>query len=702
MSDLGDLPPQLADLPNLRHLDLNVSGLTGEIPRELGNLGALEYLFLEHNRLRGAIPSTLANLSNLRYLTLSHNKRLTGAIPEELGSLTKLNWLLLNDNQLNGTIPPTLRNIENLRFLGLSNNLLEGPLPAELPSSMASLSLQNNAFSGTVPPSWGNLQNLSWLTLHGNPELKGPLPESLTSIPALRTLSVAGTGVCAPAEASFLAWLAAIRDQHVPLCSRSFEPYLIQAAQSPDFPVPLVAGEEALLRVFVASPSATSETLPPVRATFFVNGAQVHVAEIPSSSSRIPAEVREGELGLSANVAVPGRVIQPGLEMVVEVDPDGTLDPSLGVSRRIPASGRKAVEVRAMPTLDLTAVPIVSERDVDGGFIRSVQELRSDHELMDLTHTLMPIEEIDFEVRAPLILSDDIFRSPFTTLTALEAARVADGAPGHYMGFPKGGAGVAQLGGRSSLVSLSARTMAHELGHNFDLAHAPCGRNDSLDPLYPYEGGVTGVWGYDFASNSLVTPFAGDIMGGGCQPQWISDYHFKRAMRFRVEEDGQGAAHTARKTLLVWGGTDSTGNPVLHPSFVQDAPPVLPAEDDGPFRIVGRDSSGATLFSISFDLPEFADGDGSRGFAFALPVQPRWESSLASITLAGPDGSTVLDRESNLPMAILRDPRTGQVRGFLRDPPAMAQAAADAALPGAPALEVLFSRGIPDAAAWRR
>ena len=54
-------------------------------------------------------------------------------------------------------------------------------------------------------------------------------------------------------------------------------------------------------------------------------------------------------------------------------------------------------------------------------------------------------------------------------------------------------------------------------------------------------------------------------------------------------------------------------------------------------------------------------------------------------------------------MAILRNPRSGQVRGILRDPPPENQVAA-AAAPGAPgsALEVLFSRGMPGAEAWRR
>ena len=103
-------------------------------------------------------------------------------------------------------------------------------------------------------------------------------------------------------------------------------------------------------------------------------------------------------------------------------------------------------------------------------------------------------------------------------------------------------------------------------------------------------------------------------------------------------------------------------------------------------------------------MPEVADGDGSSSFAFVLPVQSGWAGNLASITLTGPGGSAVLDGDTTRPMAILRNPRTGQVRGLLRDLPASTLTQADAvgALPESAGLDVLFSRGIPDSAAWQR
>ena len=551
-NNLGEIPPELGDLPDLRVLILAFSELWGEIPPALGGLERLEHLNLSGNQLHGEIPVEFGSLSEIRILWLDF-LRLTGTIPRELGSLAKLQSLSLNDNRLRGHIPPTFGDLASLSRLSLRNNLLEGRLPPTLGrlQNLGRLQLQNNMLSGAVPEAWGEMTSLHELLLLGNPELDGPLPASLTSLNLAR-FSVAGTSLCAPANPSFLNWLESIEERRVPLCSSNgqISHYFTQAAQSQDYPVPLVAGEKALLRVFVTAPRATSETLPPVRATFFLNGTAVHTVDIPAGSATIPTEVHEGELGLSANVEIPGEVIRPGLEMVVEVDPGGTVDPSLGVSRRIPASGRRTVDVRAIPTLDLTAVPILSENDIDSDFVKAVEELNAGHDLFHLTHTLLPIKDIDFKVRAPLILSAEIFGRVGPMLTALEAARVADGASGHYMGFPKGGAGRAFAPGRSSLVGLRAGTIAHELGHNLSLLHAPCGRRDTIDPLFPHEDGFTGVWGYDFVSESLVTPFAGDLMGASaCQPQWISDYSFEKAMRFRLSlaADGSGSGPYRRK-----------------------------------------------------------------------------------------------------------------------------------------------------------
>ena len=131
-----------------------------------------------------------------------------------------------------------------------------------------------------------------------------------------------------------------------------------------------------------------------------------------------------------------------------------------------------------------------------------------------------------------------------------------------------------------------------------------------------------------------------------------------------------------------------------------DTPSALP-DSSGEHRITGQSTSGEELFSLGFPMPNVADGDGTSSFAFVLPVESGWAGNLASVTLSGPDGSVTLASDTDIPMSILVDPSTGQVRGILRDMP-QADAAALAPQAGVDSLDVLFSRGIPDAAAWGR
>ena len=165
---------------------------------------------------------------------------------------------------------------------------------------------------------------------------------------------------------------------------------------------------------------------------------------------------------------------------------------------------------------------------------------------------------------------------------------------------------------------------------------------------------------------------------------------------------------TARDTipiqsLLLWGGIDADRVPFLEPVFVIDAPPSLP-DATGDYRVAGRADDGTVLFSLDFEMPVIADGDGSSSFLFMLPVQPGWEGRLASVTLTGPGGSATLDEDSRRPMAIVRDPGTRRIRAILRDlpPSIVTQADADEAVDRDPGTEVLFSRGIPGPGAWRR
>ncbi len=705
----GPIPLELGTLADLIVLSLGENGLTGPIPSELGNLANLQVLDLRENELTGPIPSELGDLAELWELTLAAND-LTGSISPELGNLARLGRLNLGRNDLTGSVPAELGGLADLRWLNLATNRLTGAIPPELGGlvNLGALYLGANDLTGPVPPEFGGLTDLQHLALQLNAGLSGALPLSLADLAALESLQAGGTDLCSPADAAFREWLQGVPNRRVTACVRASAPaYLVQAVQSPEFAVPLIAGEEALLRVFPTATRANNERVPRVRASFYEGADLVHVADIPRGSGLLPTELDEGSLATSSDAVVPAGVVRPGLEMVVEIDPDRTLDAALGVPTRVPETGRLAVDVRDMPVLDLTLVPFLWTEDPDSVVLESVGGMASDpegHELLGPTLTLLPVGEVTVAAHDPVLSSSN---NAYDLLNQTAAIRVMEGGTGYWMGMLSGSVtGAGGLGGGEvSFAANRADVIAHEFGHNFGLPHAPCGGAANPDPAYPTPDGTIGAWGYDFHARRLLPPTSEDLMGY-CDREGIADYFFTKALHYRLAtEQVTEAAVAARpeRSLLLWGGRTTEGAPYLDPAFVVDAVPSI-SDAGGEYTIEGVAGDGTLLFSFPFDMLINADAEGQEAtFVFAIPAQAGWAGNLARITLSGPGGSATLDETTNQAMAILRDSRTGQVRAFLSDLPPATQAAADAVGDAAAqGLEALFSRGIPSAEAWRR
>ena len=698
----GSIPPEIGNLLELQRLGLSSNDLDGSIPPEIGRLTELITLWLQYNDLSGPVPSELGNLAGLETAWL-YNNRLSGPIPPVIGNLGKLTDLQFHANELSGPIPPELGDLTGLTKLYLYQNRLGGPIPPELGnlSNLTELLLHENRLRGQIPAELGKLTKLTRLQLNDNTGLSGLLPLELAGLGSLTDLLLEGTGLCAANDPDFRAWLAGLAVAEVALCRQGGAPfYLIQAVQSLEDPVPLVAGEDALLRVFPFAVQSTDERIPPVRATFYDQGSLVHEMEMPAGSAVLPTEFADGPLEESANGLVPGSVLQPGVEMVIEVDPDTTVTLSLGVHERIPETGRLALEVHDMRPLNLTVVPYLWRSDPDTAFARRAGELTAEHETLWETRNLLPVGDLDVRTHEPVWTDlDPIFENSVALVREVEALRMMEGSSRHYMGMLRDGGGQGFIPGRATVSELVGETMAHELAHNMSLLHAPCGVTQVVDPRYPHERGAIGARGYDVRDGSLIAPTTPDLMGY-CRPRWISDYHFTRAAEHRLRANASvvpGSGATTR-TLLLWGGVEN-GRMVLDPSFLVNAAPRLPAEG-GAYRLEGRTAGGEALFSLDFDMLRMLDGEsGDRGFVFALPAPGGWDD-LASITLSGPEGTVSVDREGERAMGLLIDDVTGAVRGFLRGLPVVGgEVAADGPERG---LRMQVSRGVPGQEAWRR
>ena len=186
----GLLPVELANLTELRVLDLSNNEFLSSIPSELGSLAHLRQLDLSGNLLSQTVPPELGNLAKLTTLDLSEN-HLSGSIPPELGDLAELVTLDLSENDLSGSIPPELGDLTELIMLDLSENHLSGPIPPELGdlTELTTLDLDYNGLEATIPPELGNLKNLTHLGLRAN-RLHGPIPPELGGLENLFELDL--------------------------------------------------------------------------------------------------------------------------------------------------------------------------------------------------------------------------------------------------------------------------------------------------------------------------------------------------------------------------------------------------------------------------------------------------------------------------------------------------------------------------------
>ncbi|GKC18930.1 probable LRR receptor-like serine/threonine-protein kinase isoform X1 [Tanacetum coccineum] len=154
----GVLPKSLAQLPNIKHIDLSYNYLNGTIPREWAST-KLEFLAVTGNRLSGSIPNFLGSISTLGYLSLENNM-FSGIVPAELGKLKKLATLVLNANNLTGELPEELNGLTSLIELRLSSNNFRGKIPNINITNLQKLEIQGSGLEGPIPVTIFRLRHL--------------------------------------------------------------------------------------------------------------------------------------------------------------------------------------------------------------------------------------------------------------------------------------------------------------------------------------------------------------------------------------------------------------------------------------------------------------------------------------------------------------------------------------------------------------
>ena len=429
--------------------------------------------------------------------------------------------------------------------------------------------------------------------------------------------------------------------------------YLTQSAQTLDGSVPLVKDRSGYLRVFPVA-NRTNTEIPTVRVRIYnSSNAVVSSVLIPAPRLSVPTAVDESSLSNSWNTAVAGTLIQPGFRIEAEVDSAGLVAESDETDNLL---APPAPLVQAMPTLNVTFVPVIQQRHAARGDVGNVTLANRDTFLF-VTRKMHPVAAYNSAVHAPYTTTTtDTLQAQNgnsawgTILQEIDALRVAESSSRYYYGVAKvsytsGVAGVAYVSnGVSERASLGwdylptgAAVAAHELGHNWGRNHAPCGDPGGVDGSFPFSDGRIGVYGMDVGAVSLKPASTSDIMGY-CDPKWIGAYTYRAVMSYLLSPAAgmmaMSSSQAEQPCLLVWGHIRN-GELVLEPSFEVMARPRLPRRP-GPYSVEARSEDGSSVFNLSFSPSEIADASGDQaGFAFAVPVSAVQASRLATMRLAG-------------------------------------------------------------------
>jgi hypothetical protein len=267
--------------------------------------------------------------------------------------------------------------------------------------------------------------------------------------------------------------------------------------------------------------------------------------------------------------------LPPGIEYHLslwDIDPIAADQRESTTITESPIGGFQQIGIQSEPVeMKVILVPVkynFGSCDTDTSLLTEAEEQR----FLDYIHEQNPVQEVIWEFRRDQPI---VWETELTSLAQLwqplQNMRTADAAPPnayYYALVDACASGVDGAGGIAPGLApptkdaaylrvssglwlngnnYSYHTMVHELGHNQGRAHIFCagGNAAGVDPSYPYDNGIIGIWGFGIRLFRLHNPTSTYDYMSYCSPNWPSDWTWSKTyatIRTLTSWDYEGAA----------------------------------------------------------------------------------------------------------------------------------------------------------------
>jgi CSLREA domain-containing protein len=373
-----------------------------------------------------------------------------------------------------------------------------------------------------------------------------------------------------------------------------------QAIQDMNNTVPLVQGRKTLVRIY---PQTTGQyPVPNVLLELDIYHGQTLVATLTAEEFTVQTAPARTNLAYSFNSYLPEELLVGEVTLVARVDADNRISELNETNNEFSIT----VSFSPVPPLHIKIVPINYIHAPTGAVCPAPASIDV---YSDFVMRSYPVSEVNVSFRTPVDFVGDLTIDSESTrlLQQITDLKHIEGAPASqvYYGIfplsqscPLGVGGKGWIGHRVAIGhENSGVLMAHEIGHNFGLRHAPCNGSDgSVDPNYPYPEGSIGEYGVDVFNLVLYSPvgpnYATDVMSYRCQYKWFSDYHYRKLHADQVSNGVFLNALTQTEVLMIRVLFDAEENAVIKPVYAGPGIPTrLPKSSDYTVELLDKEGN---------------------------------------------------------------------------------------------------------------